>query len=401
MTASGRLERHLSSGSEAAYFVNDLRFFCLHRLPIARAVQEHGCSIRVIAPVTEKDRPALRHLRELGFTISTVPLSKSGAKPTEEVKTVCAVRRILSEANPRLLHNVGFKAVFHGSHAARLSRSSPAIINHVNGLGHMYAVDGVRERLSRQIMNLAFASSFRVAGPQQVIVQNPDDEELLRSRAFAPPGRLSVVLGSGVDTEKFRPGPSHAPRRPDANGPVVLFAGRLIWTKGVGRFVETARALREEFGDARWVIVGEPDEDNVGCIPRAQITEWAEEPGIEWWGWQEDMVSVYQAADVVCLPTVYREGIPKVLIEAAACEVPLVATDVPGCREIVRDGETGFLVRPGDDEALIEAVRTLIKDPDLRKDMGERARRIADEEFSQASVVDQTLDIYRTVLADG
>lgn len=393
-------ERLLPPGREAAYFVNDLRFFCLHRLPLARALHERGCPVRVIAPVSERDRPARRRLEELGFSISPVPLSKSGANPAEEWRTMRAVREILSNAAPVLLHNVGFKAVFHGSHAARLSTASPSIINHVNGLGHMYAVDGPREVVSRQLMNLAFASSFRIAGPQQIIVQNPDDAELLRSRAFAPPERVSVVLGSGVDTGQFRPRERSAAQDGRASGSVVLFAGRLIRTKGVGEFVESARALREEFRDARWVIVGEPDADNVGSIPTDLIAEWAEEPGIEWWGWQEDMVSVYRQADVVCLPTVYREGIPKVLIEAAACEVPLVATDVPGCREIVRDRENGFLVPPGDGEALTSAVRSLLNDPELRRKMGERARRIAEEEFSETSVVEQTIDIYETVLAE-
>lgn len=378
------------------FAVNDLRFFRIHRLAVALAASDRGYKVEVIGARTDDFERESEPLRDFGFTVHGVPMSRSGARPWQELQTILAIRRVLARCPPRLMHNVGFKAVVNGTHAAWLSPSTPAVVNHVTGLGHMYAGEGLRKRLSRAIMNLGFASSFRVVGRQRIIVQNPDDARLLSDEAGAPDKRLRIILGSGVDTDRFR-------KMEDAKSvgsePVVLFAARLLWSKGVGDFVEMARSLRVEFDQVRWVIVGAPDEGNLSSVPPETVDAWASEPGIEWWGWRDDMDRVYQQADVVCLPTVYREGVPKVLIEAASSEVPVVATDMPGCREIVRHGENGFLVPPRDGPALTDAVRRLLENAAVRRRMGRRGRELVKDEFSQERVVEATMRIYGELLS--
>lgn len=378
-----------------AFFVNDLHFFRLHRLPIAEAAADLDFDVRVITDYGDHNEPDIRHLRELEFSLSYVPVAKSVTWPWHELRTLIAIRSVLEENPPALLHNVGFKSIVHGTHAAYSLGNEIPVVNHVTGLGHMYAVDGLKERLARSVMNLGFASAFRIVDRQRIVLQNHDDRQLLISEARAPREKTAVILGSGVDTDRYRPRPS-----PDSGDrpTTVLFAGRLLWTKGVGDFIDAARRLRDDHPGVRWVIVGEPDPENDACVPETQLKEWDGETGIEWWGWRTDMDEVYRSVDVFCLPTVYREGIPKVLMEAAASELAVVTTDVPGCREVVDDGTNGFLVTPGDSRELAERLRRLLADPDLRKRMGRAGRRRIQEGFTKQQVVRETIEVYAELI---
>jgi glycosyltransferase involved in cell wall biosynthesis len=181
---------------------------------------------------------------------------------------------------------------------------------------------------------------------------------------------------------------------------VIILPARLLWDKGVGEFVSAARILHDQGIAARFALVGDTDEGNPAAVPTAQLKQWSESGVIEWWGWQEDMAQVYPVSHIVCLPTVYREGVPKTLVEAAACGRSLVATNIAGCREVVRDGENGYLVRPRDIDALVVALRKLIESPSLRATMGIRGREIVLQKFSTTIILSQTLDVYKTVLGD-
>jgi len=186
-------------------------------------------------------------------------------------------------------------------------------------------------------------------------------------------------------------GPAPEPEGP----PVVLLASRMLWDKGVGVFVEAARRLADEGVSARFVLVGGCDSGSPTAVPPAALEKWNQEGVIEWWRHRADMAEVFHASHIVCLPTTYGEGVPKVLIEAAACGRAIIATDVPGCREIVLDRQNGILIPPGNPNSLADAIRTLIKDPFLRQNMGEAGRRIALSEFSSEHVIAQTLTLYR------
>jgi len=222
-----------------------------------------------------------------------------------------------------------------------------------------------------------------------VIVQNMDDMNELIDRNIATRARTTLIRGSGVDTNIY------VPTAKTNDVPIVLLASRMLWAKGVGEFVELARISRQRNVIARFVLVGEPDPENHDSVPSAKLESWQESGVVEWWGKKDDMLEVFRLADIICLPTTYGEGVPKVLIEAAACGLPIVATNVPGCREIVRRGDNGFLVPPGDVEALFGAVKSLLDNSELRSEMGARGRALVISDFSIEQVIDKTLKLYR------
>ncbi len=224
-----------------------------------------------------------------------------------------------------------------------------------------------------------------------MIVQNPDDARLLADMGV-PASALRLIRGVGVDLKRF-------PAVPEPSGlPLVMLPARLLWDKGVAEFVEAARRLREGGVDARFVLVGTPDPDNPAAVPEEAIRGWVDQGTVEWWGHRSEMPQVLAQARIVCLPS-YREGLPKVLLEAMACGRAVVSCDVPGCREVVQDGENGLLVAPRHAAALAGAIQRLLRDAALRQRLGMAGRRRVERDFSQDAVIGQTLAVYSEVLA--
>jgi glycosyltransferase involved in cell wall biosynthesis len=209
--------------------------------------------------------------------------------------------------------------------------------------------------------------------------------------AIVQPSQTVVIRGSGINTETFAPSPE------PVGEPLVVLASRMLWDKGVGEFVEAARLLKAQGIRARFVLAGMVDEENPAQITERRLRTWQDEGLVEWWGHQDDMRRVLSAAHVVVLPS-YREGLPKVLLEAAACARPIVATDVPGCREVVRDGDNGILVPPKDSHALAAAIAKLVQEPALRARMGAQGRALVVKEFSVERIAGETLGLYRELL---
>lgn len=198
----------------------------------------------------------------------------------------------------------------------------------------------------------------------------------------------SVILGSGVDLSEYAPTPAPEDQL------LVIHASRMLWSKGVGDFVAAARRLKTSIPNARFALVGGVDAANPDFVPRETLEGWAAGKDVEWWGHRTDMVNVLSEASIVVLPTYYREGVPKILIEAASMKRPIVTTDAPGCRDIVRDGVNGFLVPPRDIDALTHAIEKLAGDRELRASMGEAGRRHVSEKFELGLVLDRTTAIY-------
>ncbi len=209
------------------------------------------------------------------------------------------------------------------------------------------------------------------------------------------PDRTALIHGSGVDPAVF----CAAPEPPGP--PIVLISSRVIWAKGIAEFAAAARLLRAAGIEARFVIVGEPPVHNRSAVPAATLEAWQAEGVLEWWGHRRDMAQVYAQSSIVCLPSFYREGVPKALIEAASCGRPIVTTDMPGCREICRHGINGLCVPPRDVAALVAAIAALLADPARRRRMGAAGRALVEAQFSLAGVVRRTLDIYRDLGAVG
>ncbi|HIL34339.1 MAG TPA: glycosyltransferase family 1 protein, partial [Nitrospiria bacterium] len=260
------------------------------------------------------------------------------------------------------------------------------------GLGLVFVTRGWRANALKKCICIAYKTAFSSKN-LRVIFQNPDDVATFLDKGIVSVEKTVLIKGSGVDISAFKP-------CPEVNGlPLVVLASRMLWAKGVKDFVDSARILRNSGVKARFALVGESDQANPSAVPTAQLQDWKKEGVVEWWGYSSDMTSVFAQSHIVCLPSTYGEGVPKVLIEAAASGRAIVTTDAPGCREIVRHGENGLLVPVRDSKALAEALKTLIKNPELRARMGARGREISVAEFSEEKVIEETLSVYRELLS--
>ncbi len=368
------------------YVVNIPRFFVSHRLPLALAARDAGYEAHVAT--ADIDPASIRQIKREGFPFHALPLSQHGLNPLAELRTLVALGRLYRSLRPDILHHVSLKPVVYGGIAARLWHRQP-VVQAVSGRGYLFVSDERKARLlarlSRPALRLALAGART-----RVLFQNPDDQRYFVENGLVEAGKTVLIRGSGVDAAVFHPEPEDS----DAL-PVVLFAGRLLWQKGIGDFVAAARRLR---GMARFRVVGYEEATSPLNVPGEQLLAWQAEGAIEWLGKRDDMPRVYADSHIVCLPSSYGEGLPKTLIEAAACARACVASDSPGCREIVRHGLNGLLAPPGDVDALCHALRRLIENPELRRAMGARGRAIAVEEFSLERVVSETLALYREML---
>jgi glycosyltransferase involved in cell wall biosynthesis len=266
-------------------------------------------------------------------------------------------------------------------------------VNAISGLGYAFTPD----RGARWLRPLVTAW-YRVAlahPRSRTIFQNHDTYRQFVEGGWIRRERAALIRGSGVDCDLFRPTPEPTGR------PVVMLAARMLWDKGIREFVEAARLLRDAAAGTRFVLVGAPDSGNPRSVPRAQLEAWARDAGVEWWGHREDMPAVLAAATLVVLPTSYPEGTPKILVEAAACGRAIIASDAPGCREVVRHDVNGLLVPVRDGAALARAIETLVAAPALRARFGQAGRAIAVAEFSDRLVVRETLALYRELLGGG
>ncbi len=358
-------------------------YFCHHYLALARAVRAAGFAVTVITGVADHGDA----IREAGLDLIPLAVSRKGMNPARELQSILGLTRILRRLRPALLHNIAQKPVLYGTLAARLA-GVPAVVNGVAGMGYLFTSETARARLVRALVGGAYRALL--AAPNvRVLVQNPDDQEqVLRLTGVEP----VLIPGSGVDLARFVP-------RPQPPGPaLVLLASRMLWDKGVGEFVAAARLLKARGLPARLVLVGKPDPGNPASVSEDQLRDWQREGCIEWWGYRADMPEVMAAAHIACLPSYYREGLPKFLIEAAAAGLPLVTTDATGCREAVEPGGNGLLVPVRDPVALAAALARLIGDAALRRRFGAQSRALAEARFDATRIHGATLAVYHELL---
>lgn len=368
------------------FLVTEDWYFCSHRLPPARAAQAAGYDIVVATCVAQRGA----EISAEGFRVVPIGLRRRSRNPLREIAAIVEIVQLYRRERPDIVHHVALKPVLYGSLAALLVRR-PAVVNALAGMGFLFTSGS---RLAT-VLRAAVSRVFRVllnAGRNVLILQNPDDMAMLVSGGLVTASRVRLIRGSGVDIGRFRP------TREPVGIPLVMLASRMLWDKGVGEFVAAAGMLRARGVAARFVLVGDGDADNPASIPDDQLRAWHDSGVVECWGRCDNMPEALAQAHIVCLPS-YREGLPKVLLEAAACARPLVATDAPGCREIVRHGENGLLVPLRDAASLAEAIEQLVDDPALRLRMGETGRQMVESEFSEARVAQQTLAVYREMCA--
>lgn len=359
------------------YLVTEDWYFCSHRLSLALAAKDAGYDVSVATRV-KNHRQAIE---SAGVRLIPFEMTRRGLNPLREFLTLARLTALYRREKPDILHHVALKPVFYGSLAGHIA-GIDGIVNTIAGLGWLFTSSNNSRRIIQNIVRHVLS---RALNGTETIVQNSDDFEFVRKI-----GQKSahLILGSGVDTAAFRP--QH--NRPIV--PCVVLASRMLWDKGVGEFVDAARILRQRGVRARFVLVGSPDPDNTASISESKLLEWHREGAVEYWGHRTDMADILANASIACLPSYYREGLPKSLLEAGACGLPIVTTDTPGCREAVIHGVNGLLVPPRNSEALAAALSALILDPELCQRMGAAGRVRISENFSSERINMQILSLY-------
>jgi glycosyltransferase involved in cell wall biosynthesis len=374
------------------FVVNEAYFFMSHRLALAKAAQCSGFEVHVAAPedhVWAPDGFSTNEIVQAGFTFHNIPLSRRGKNPFQDIVSLIALVKLFFGLRPDLLHLLTIKPVVYGGIAARLA-GLKSVVCTVTGLGQVFVATGPVSTLLRQAVILLYRLATKHKNTR-VIVQNKGDRSKLVETGAVSETKVRLIRGSGVSTDAFKFAPD------DAFPPVVVLPSRLIWEKGVGVFAEAARILKKQSINARFALVGDTQPSNPRAVPADVINEWVEEGILEWWGRQTDMPRIYEKASIVCLPSIYGEGVPKVLIEASASGRAIVTADNPGCTEIVQNDINGLVVPPNDPASLAQALKQLILDSETRRAMGERGREIVLAEFSEEQVISETLQVYKEV----
>jgi glycosyltransferase involved in cell wall biosynthesis len=363
-------------------FANTAWYLFNFRRSLADALKADGHEVVLMSPPDSYGEK----LAALGFEWVPAPMRRRSLNPLAELALVMWLARFFRKSDIDVVHGFTIKCAVYGSLAAMLS--GKARISAVAGLGFVFTNNALSARalrpLLRMLMRLVLGGR-----KSRVILQNPDDASLFVSAGIVAAENIRLVPGSGVDCSRFAPDLEQ-----HAQGQVqVLMAARILWDKGIGEFVEAARQVRRQHPHVEFLLAGEPDDGNPAAVRRETIRSWADEGLITWLGHVEDMPSLLRRVQVAVLPS-YREGLPKGLIEAAACELALVTTDVPGCREVVSHGIDGLLVPPQNAAALADAIALLVKDPDLRRRLGAAARKKALSAFDQDLIIRKTIAVY-------
>lgn len=346
------------------------------RLPLAEALRDHGHEVVLVSPPGRYSAA----LVERGFEWISFPMSRRGGNPADEARTVARLARLYREIRPDIVHHFTLKCALYGSVAARLA-GVRGVVNAIAGLGYVFSDRSAKARVLKLAVRAAALVALRGT---QVIFQNREDS---RALASACGDRVTVVPGSGVDVAKFAPGAG-------GGGRTVLLASRLLRSKGIAEYVDAAAIVRREIPDARFLLAGEPDEGNPTSVTPEEVERIRRFGDVELLGHREDMSALLAGVDVVVLPTTYGEGVPRILVEAAASGKALVTTDRPGCRDIVRNGRNGFTVPVKDSGALARAIRMLMLDDELRESMSRESRALAVSSFSEPRVIAETMSVY-------
>jgi glycosyltransferase involved in cell wall biosynthesis len=370
---------------KAVLFANTDWYLYNFRRALALALQRQGYEVLLISPAG----PYGDKLRALGLRWESVPMARRSLNPLREAALLWHLVRLLRREQPALVHGFTIKCAVYGSLAARLA-GVPARVNAVAGMGYVFTSPQLKARLLRPVVRGLLRLALGGSGAR-LILQNADDVALFRQAGLVDPEHIRLIRGSGVNCAQFAAGMR---ARPPGDGRMrVLLASRLLWDKGLAEFVAALRQLRLQGRTVHALLAGTPDPGNPATVPEATIREWVAEGLVSWLGHVDDMAGLLGSVDVVVLPS-HREGLPRTLVEAAACGLPLITTDVPGCREVVSDGVDGLLVPRGDSKALAQAIRRLQDDPELARRLGVAARLKARSQFDEHIVIQRTLEVY-------
>ncbi|MGE0109281.1 MAG: glycosyltransferase family 4 protein [Bdellovibrionales bacterium] len=367
------------------FFVAEDWSFLSHRIGIARAAVKAGYRVSLMTRVCE----GRQQIEEAGIELHHFALDRAGINPFQELLTFFRIVRMYHKIKPDFVHQVAMKPVVYGSLAARLLRIRGRV-NALIGMGFVFSSPTLLAHIIRPCLKLML--HIALGGKKaRLILQNEDDVAFFETQKILPSSSIRLIRGSGVD-------PSHYVMTPEGldQTPIIILPARFLKDKGIAEFVEAARILKDRNVRARMVLVGKPDPMNPSSFSDAQIMAWIDEGVVENWGWSKDMRPILQQANIVCLPS-YREGLPKALLEAASCGRAMVTTDVPGCRELVKAGQNGWVVPVRNARALAGALEEAIARPDMRATYIKKSRELIESIFSDTHIHEQTLAVYREI----
>jgi glycosyltransferase involved in cell wall biosynthesis len=365
------------------YLVTEDWYFLSHRLPMARAAQRAGYEVHVATNVVDGGAA----IEGYGFKLHPLNWTRGSARPWDLIRILSEIRALYKRLNPDIVHHVGVQPAIIGALA---SVGLPIVKLHaMAGLGFAFTSKTLRARTTGFAMRLLMRALLN-RPRNAVLVQNPDDRAAVTALGIAPE-RIFLIPGSGVDTETLTP-------MPEPEGTVTVgYVGRLLADKGVRSLVEAHKILKGRGSDIRFVLAGEPDLANPASIAQSEIDSWKQIAGIDLLGHIDDICTVWAKSHIAVLPS-RREGLPKSLLEAAACGRPIVATDVPGCREIARPNVNALLVPADDASALAEAIDRLAGDAELRRRFGAAGRALVEAEFSEHHIGREIVALYAKLL---
>ena len=364
------------------FVVNCPDFFISHRLPLAISAKKEGYEVHVATMPGKSSK----RIASIGLIYHELPLTRSGRNPLNELFAFIAIYKLFCQIKPSLVHLVTIKPVLYGGIAARLARV-PSVVAAVPGLGFVFIAKGFKA----SVIRLGIKTLYRLAFGKRnlcVIFQNPSDMNSFIDAGILSAKKTVLIRGSGVNLAEYFVSAEQE------GCPVVIMVARLLHDKGVIEFVESARKIKQSGVQARFLLVGDPDPENPATLTVSELDMIREEGSIELLGYRRDISELFRNSNIVVLPS-YREGLPRVLVEAAAAGRAVVTTDVPGCRDAIEPGVTGLLAPVRDYEALADVILRLIEDADLRQSMGRAGRRLAEKEFSIEKIVSAHLDIYK------
>ena len=373
-------------GKKLYIVVNVDWFFLSHRLPVALAAQKAGWDVTIVTA----DTGQLKDIEAAGLRTIDLPMSRSGMNIIEELKTLNFLRKLYAKEKPDVIHHVGMKTILWGTLAAKLAKAK-GVVNAVSGLGGFFAEDN--KSLLAKVMPKVLAYSHKGLN-LAVIFQNHEDEDMYIRKGIIKKQQARYIKGSGVNLKEF----AYTPE-PDSAKINVILTARMIVEKGVFLLTEAAERLRKDYADkVEFWLVGGLD-DHPGAITKEQLDKVCDGEYIKWLGYRTDVKELLQKSHIVAFPSYYMEGLPKSLIEATAIGRPIITTNSIGCKDVVDDGVNGYLIPTKNVDALVEKLKVLIDNKNLRQKMSEAARKKAEKEFSLDMVREKHLEIYSSLVS--
>jgi len=368
------------------YFVSEDWYFCSHRIPIARDVKKNGFEVVVVTNVDKHEKIII----DEGFRLIPIKLNRRGKNPLKELNIIFNLIKIYKKEKPDIVHNVALKPIVYGSIAALFAAKS-YVVNAFAGMGYIFTGNDLRHTALKKFF-LTFYKLIFLSHRSIGLFQNSEDQTFLLENNIISARKSFLVKGSGVNLQKFS-----FKKEPEDSSIKLVIASRMLWDKGIGELVEASKILHKKNIKFKTILVGLPDPHNPESIDSEILEEWNKLPFIEYLGFRNDVSDIITKSNIVILPS-YREGLPKFLLEGAACGRAIVTTDVPGCRDVVRNNVNGFLVQPKNILQLADALEKLINDKTLRLKFGQAGRKIVENEFSEEIVVEKTLNLYKILL---